>query len=189
MKYLFTKQEHYRLFVESNKTDRISKGLKIYTTSKDDLFSSFKLNEEIFNQPLPTKYIFKTDEDNKKEILFKSNSDNEYRLDIFFINEVDKGFVSHTSFSLADKSIEDTEEYEKLTNKNEMIEILNRVHYILKDLVKNYKIPDYIYIGGTEIEKKNIIYQYFLKVIVGERGFKKLNTTNYKTKYGLYFYL
>ena len=42
-------------------------------------------------------------------------------------------------------------------------------------------------IGGAKLLAKNNIYQYMLKVIVGEDGFKKLKTNKYNTGFGLYF--
>lgn len=180
MNYLYTRQEHYKMFIEKYNTDRLEKGLKIYTTSKSGLLN------EMFNQPIETEYeIFNIKNDIK--IIFKSKSDSEYRLDIFPIKEIDKGFVNHISFTLSDRSILDEDEYEKPTNKNEMIEILNRIHFIILDIVSKNIVSNYFCIGGTEIKEKNKIYEYFLKIIVGESGFDKLCTIIYKTKWGLYF--
>ena len=66
---------------------------------------------------------------------------------------------------------------------------MNRIHFILKDIIdKNYINNNLFCIGGTEIESKNNIYEYSLKVIVGNNGFDKLKTSVYpKTGWGLYF--
>ena len=76
-------------------------------------------------------------------------------------------------------------EYESPTNKGEIIEILNRLNYIIRDLVK-HGMENSFCIGGTEIQKKNDIYEYFLKVIGCD--FDKRNTSVYpKSGWGLYF--
>lgn len=179
MKYLHTKQEHYRLFVEKYKTDRLKKNLKIFTTSKDKLLIEHGIINEIFNNPINTKYdVFKAGNDFK--IIFSTNSNTKYRIDIIPISEIN-GFVNHISFSLSENEL-DKNDYEKLTNKNEMSEILNRIHFILNDLVKTKVIINYFCIGASEIEGKNKIYEYFLKVVVGENGFDKLHTDVYKNE-------
>lgn len=53
--------------------------------------------------------------------------------------------------------------------------------------VKNDTLSNYFCIGGIEIKSKNNIYEYFLKVVVGENGFEKLDTDLYDNKWGLYF--
>jgi hypothetical protein len=79
-------------------------------------------------------------------------------------------------------------DYNKPTGKNEMIELLNRLHFILKDLVSKNIINNNFCIGGTELIEKNNIYEFFLKVIVGDGGFEKINTNVYpKVGWGLYF--
>ena len=93
MKYLHTKREHYKLFLEDNKTDRLSKFLKVTTLSKNylKLYEASKGNfikEEIFNKPIGTEYsLSDIDNYNNRKILFKSNSNTEYKLDILSINE------------------------------------------------------------------------------------------------------
>ena len=195
MKYLYTKSDHYKKFVETNYTNRLHKGLKIWTTgSKNQLL---KINE-IFEAPLETEYIIHNHTNGGFKIIFKTKSETEYRLDIFLIKEFNK-IINHISFTIND-SIFDTipnnendyksinYEYDKLTNKGEMVEILNRIHFILVDLVSNKKINNEFCIGGTEIIEKNNIYEYFLKVVVGEDGFEKKKTDAYPNiGWGLYF--
>lgn len=178
MNYLYTKIEHYRLFFEKYNTDRLEKNLKLYTNSKTNLLN------EIFNNPIKTEYDIFYDENNIK-IIFITKSKTEYRLDIFPIDEKNKGLVNHISFSLSDSKLDD--EYEKLTNKNEMLDILNRIHYIIIDIVSKNIVNNYFCIGGKEIKEKNKIYEYFLKIVVGDKGFDKLETDIYNTKWGLYF--
>lgn len=203
MKYIYTKTEHYKMFCEKNKTNRLSKSVKILPESdKMNLFkitSGYKFNEEVFNESIETKYDIEELKENFFKIMFKTNSDIEYRLDIHVIDEVN-GIVNHIAFTennskfdtITNSSI-DFDEYEKNYNKptkhHEMIELMNRIHFILRDIIdKNYINNNLFCIGGTEIESKNNIYEYSLKVIVGNNGFDKLKTSVYpKTGWGLYF--
>jgi len=203
MKYIYTKTEHYKMFCEKNKTNRLSKSVKILPESdKMNLFkitSGYKVNEEIFNESIETKYDIEELKENFFKIIFKTNSDIEYRLDIHVIDEVN-GIVNHIAFTENDSKFDtipnssiDFDEYEKNYNKptkhHEMIELMNRIHFILKDIIdKNYINNNLFCISGTEIESKNNIYEYSLKVIVGNNGFDKLKTSVYpKTGWGLYF--
>jgi hypothetical protein len=203
MKYLYTKTEHYKLFVKENKNNRLSKDIKILPES--DKMSLFKislnsnLNEEIYDKPLETDYKLLKIKDNFIKVLFQSKSNINYRLDIHTIVEKN-GIVNHISFTEDDIKYDiipdkqsDFEQYEidynRLTGKNEMIELMNRIHYILSNLLSNDDLSNNSFcIGGTELIEKNNIYEYLLKVIVGDGGFKKINTDIYsKVGWGLYF--
>lgn len=184
MIYLYTKYDHYVFFIEKHKTDRLMKNLKISTHVKSGV-----LIKEILNNPIKTEYNIEYI-DNRILISFNSESNNKYRLDIFPIIEEDKSIdpINHISFSRFENSIDDEFEYENETGLNEMIEILNRIHYILKDLLSNDKINNYFCIGFSKSLRKNNIYKYALKIIVGDGGFDKLPTDIYPlTKFGLYF--
>jgi hypothetical protein len=98
-----------------------------------------------------------------------------------------KEFINHIVFSDYSNNLDDEDNYERLLDRNEMVEILNRIRFILLDLVKDKVINNKFCIGGTKLEKKNNIYEFLLKVIVGENGFKKELTDIYNTGYGLYF--
>ena len=198
MRYLYTKSEHYRKFLKENKTDRVSKGYKILPEGdKGFLFKSDSIQEEIFNTVLDTKYTI-SNINNRIKILFNTNSGTKYRIDIYPIQEFGK-LINHLAFTeenskfdevpkSGEEFIEYEDEYTKPTNRNEMIELMNRIHFILKDLVDNGKVNNSFCIGGTEIESKNSIYEYLLRVVVGKDGFKKLNTEVYpKVGWGLYF--
>ena len=186
MNYLHTKYEHYVKFVEQHKTDRLEKGLKIYTNSKTGLFKN-SINE-IFKDELNTQYKIVKDYPDML-ISFYTKSQNKYRLDIIQGIEKDKSneYINHIAFSDYNNDPNDEEAYETLLNRNEMIEVINRIHFILKDLNKINKINNQFCIGGTKLLAKNNIYQYVLKVLVGVDGFEKLETTVYKSGYGLYF--
>lgn len=182
MNYLYVKYEHYINFIE-NESDRIYKNLKIVTNSKGG-----GIIKEIFNVPISTEYKIEKYIPNIL-ISFYTESGYKYRLDIFRVDENDKfdGFINHITFSDYNNDPSDEEKYEELLKRNEMREIINRIHYILKDLVKNNTINNYFCIGGTKMLAKNNIYEYVLKVLVGDSGIKKLNTDVYKTNFGLYF--
>jgi hypothetical protein len=181
MKYLYTKTEHYKKFIFENNTNRLSKGIKIIPES--DKMSIFKkslncINEEIFQKPIITEYKIVKINDNFIKILFESNSKTDFILDINIIDEIN-GIVNHIAF----------EKYENDYNRLTGIKIESRIHFILLDLLKNEVLLNNLFcIGGTEIIEKNNIYEYLLKVIVGDDGFKKIKTEIYdKVGWGLYF--
>lgn len=182
MNYLYVRYDHYLNFINENKIDRLSKNLKITIASP----KKGKLLKEIFEHPVETEYKIEKYSPNML-ISFYTNSGNKYRLDIFRIVEGNKEFVNHLAFSDYENDVEDEENYEKLLDRNEVREILNRIHFILKDLLSGKTINNKFCIGGTKLVQKNKIYEYFLKVVVGENGFSKKYTDVYDTGYGLYF--
>jgi hypothetical protein len=181
MNYLYVKYNHYINFINENKSDRLNRNLKLMISST----KSGKILKEIFEYPLETTYKI---EEYSPNILvsFNSNSNNKYRLDIIKIFENDE-FINHIAFSDYENKLEDSDDYERLLDRNEFREILNRIHYIMIDLIDNGFINNKFCIGGTKLEKKNRIYQFFLKVVVGDSGIKKLKTDLYDTGWGLYF--
>ena len=52
-------------------------------------------------------------------------------------------------------------------------------------VILNSLVGDFC-IGGI-FYKKNNLYEYFLKFVVGENGFEKRKTNKYPTEWGLYF--
>lgn len=121
-------------------------------------------------------------------ISFKTNNDYKYRLDIFKCVEHDKSnnFINHMAFNDYNNDINDIDKYEELLNRNEMIEIINRIHYILKNLLKNNKINNNFCIGSKNLLAKNNIYQYILKILI-KNNFEKLSINIYDTGFELYF--
>lgn len=182
MNYLYVKYEHYIDFVSEN-SDRLYKNLKLMTNTKGG-----ELIKEIFNSPIETQFNIEKEEHNLL-ISFNTNNGYKYRLDIFRVFELDKSDkkINHISFSDYSNDPNDEEKYEELLKRNEMREIINRIHFILIELVKSNKIDNYFCIGGAKLLAKNNIYEYVLKVIVGDKGFDKLKTDKYKTQFGLYF--
>ena len=184
MKYLYSKYEHYLKFIEEHKTNRLCKNLKLMANSK-----SGDLIKEIFTSPVITDYKIEKYIPNLLISFYTSNKF-KYRLDIFRVIEEDKSkskFINHLAFSDYENDPDDENAYEQLLDRHEMIEILNRIYYILKSLISDSTINNYFCIGGTKLLEKNKIYEYMLKVLVGDYGFKKLPTKIYKTNFGLYF--
>jgi hypothetical protein len=183
MNYIYVKYENYNDFVSQYKTNRLSKNLKMMTNSKGG-----KLIKEIFTSPIETEYKIEKLIPNLL-ISFYSSSKFKYRLDIFRVieEEKSKNFINHIAFSAYNNDPNDEEGYEELIGRNEMREILNRLHFILKDLIKDKTINNSFCIGGTKLEEKNRIYEYMLKVLVGDDGFTKQSTDVYNTNFGLYF--
>lgn len=181
MKYLYSKNEHYNFFIKNEKNNRLDIGLKLLPSSK-----FIKINE-IYNSEINTDYNCIKDYNEYKSYVFKTNSNIEYRLDLFIIYEVTiNKRVNHISFTLSNIEWDD-EQYENLTNYNETIELLNRIRFIINDLVNKNKILNYFCIGGSDLKEKNSIYKYFLKTVIGESGFEKINTESYSTGWGLFF--
>lgn len=184
------KNEHYKKFIKENNTDKFSRFIKIWCPSKSYLLSFTEfgptLNEEIF-EPLYTNYIEEIVNNIHIVYYFETKSLTKYRLDIFKLSEFNTT-INHIGFSLANKSIDNQDEYEEETNKNESIELFSRIIFILNDLIQKNKINNEFCIGGSTFEKKNILYKNMLKYLVGPNGFQKRNTNYYpNVGWGIYF--
>ena len=198
MDYLYTQYKHYLKYVSENGTDRVHKGLKIF--SNTNKFSNFinLINEEIFERPVNCDYEIKYINDKQLKITFKSKNNVEYRLDIFKIFE-DNILYNHISFTINHsffdnnpKSQKEQDEldmkYEEPTNNYEVYDLLGRIRFILLSMVNSKVIENSFCVGGTLFLKKNNMYKYFLKLVVGENGFEKRDTNVYpKIGWGLYF--
>lgn len=203
MIYLQSKYEHYLKFVNENKTDRLYKGIKITTTDNKisnllKLSTNVKINEEIFENSIECEYSISKSENNHIKVTFNSKSETKYRIDIYKIIEGGE-IINHIGFSVDSErldnkptnQVEQNEhdiEYERLTNKYEIYDILGRIRFILIDMVINKIITNQFCIGGTSLLKKNSLYEFFLKVVVGKDGYEKRKTNCYpKIEWGLYF--
>lgn len=185
MKYLYTRNDHYRLFMEKNNNERLKKNLKIIPSTK------FNKVFEVFDRIIDTEYkVINKIIDNKKlkKCIFKTTSGNNYRLDLLLDYEANCGWTNHISFTTNDISNYNDENYENLTDKNEMIEILNRIKFIIKDLLENGELEHNNFcVGGAELEQKNNIYKNFLRIVVGDSGFDKVDIDGYSTGWVLVF--
>lgn len=181
MNYLYTRNEHFRMFMEKHNNERLKKNLKIIPSTK------FNRVFEIFDRIVDTEYKF-IDNSPIKTYIFKTNSEYEYRLDLYVDEEPNIGIVNHISFTssyIDDYQSIDYDGYK--TFKYEMIEVLNRIKFILKDLLEKEEIINSFCIGGTDLEKKNNIYQDFLRTVIGKDGFDKIPTKSYHCGWGLFF--
>lgn len=150
----------------------------IYSPSKNKILNNFEEVNEIFNGT-KTDYVINKN-NNDYLILFKSNSNINYRIDLIKdINNID---LYHIGFSLLTR---DTNNYDKLTNLNESKEVFSKVIYILKNVDTTIGSPEYC-IGATGNLKKDRIYQYMMRFI---DGWVKKNTTAYPLGWGIFFKL
>jgi hypothetical protein len=165
--------------------NRLDKWYKIYSASKTKtLFelSSGKLYEEEIFSGLETNY--KLDELNNDCYIIKfiSNSNTEYRFDLLKEPNLN---IYHLGFSLYDNNLNKIEEYESLTDKNEALEVFNRLIWILKDINPKLNIEEYC-IGATGDIRKDKIYQYMMRFV---SSWEKRNTNDYKLGWAIYFKL
>ncbi len=167
-------------YKEKYGSDKLDKWNSIYTKSKTKMLHDLGgiYEEEIFDG-IETAYKIKKNNDNYI-IIFNTISNTKYRFDLF--KEPNEN-IYHLGFSLYDTKDED---YEKLTFKNEAIELLNKIIWILKDVVKSLPSDYELCIGLTDNEKKNKIYEYMMKTI---SNWEKRETDYYDTGWGIYFKL
>lgn len=137
-------------------------------------FSTGKVYEEEIFQGIETEYKIVDD-----VILFKTNSNTEYRFDL--LKEPSTN-IYHLAFSLSENDLSDQDEYEKQTDKKESLELLNRLIWILKDFSANKDI-EYC-IGATGNLKKDRIYEYILKYV---SSWEKRDSDQYELGWALYF--
>ena len=173
---VLVKFEHYIKYVNENNSyylDRKNK-YRIWTKSKEFVLNGFNpINEEIFNGT-ETKYNVNKNEHNYC-LTFKTKSETEYRFDI---RKEPNTNIYHLMFSLNGINIDD---YEKLTESDESIEVFSKLIWILKDL--NLEVNEYC-IGATGNKKKDSIYEYMMRFV---KSWEKRNTNQYKLGWALYF--
>ncbi len=141
---------------------------------------------ELFKSPITTDYFVKNNDD-FKTCYFTTKSGNNYRLDLYEVDEPNIGLVNHISFSSADVKNYEDENYTNLTNRGEMLEILNRIRYIIEDLVKSEDVVNNFCIGDSILDSKNNIYEYFLKMVIGEDKYTKEKVGGYDNEWGFIF--
>lgn len=183
--YLKVRYSEYIRFMKSNGSDRIGKGVKL---------GPHFINE-VFDRKIKTEYSI-SDKDyhprNKElfriEISFITNSDTKYRIDIWSLVEMGER-SNHISFSLYDNVDENgdhTDEYEAPTNKEELYEVISRISFIIKDMIKKKILTNSFCIGGTTDVRKNKMYEKIL-FSVGAIDIEKRETELYTERWGLYF--
>jgi hypothetical protein len=172
MLHILVSNSTYNNYVKRYNNDVIYKGFKIYTYIEfrkkvfeifDTYFenteyqiSSYKFDERLSNYHKTEGY----------QIFFKTNSNNEYRIDLIpiknFNDNINSDFVYSLSFTLSHRDILDIN-YEDFTNLNETKEVLMRIG----DIILNLDIPKNYVIGNTILQKKINIYMKVASVFDG----------------------
>jgi hypothetical protein len=176
MNYL-VKREHYYEYVKEHGTNKLDRYNRIWTPEKSFILSNFgesELTTEIFENGYETDYTI-DEEDGNYKFIFKTNSGEEYRLDLR--KDVD---CYHIAFSLSKNELTSVDSYEKLTDRKESLEVLNRIIFILK----NIDFDTEYCIGATGDDSKDKIYEYMLKNV---SKWEKRDTDRYPNGWGLYF--
>jgi hypothetical protein len=180
--------DNYKL----DKITNITTGTKF---SENSQFGS-KINE-IFDKKIITNYsiekrkspIFSSDD---YIFTFKTNSGIEYRLDLLKHDDDKVSYENMYSvlFSLVENDpwSSDVLNYEKLTNKDEMIEILNRIRYIIEDWLDKTKLNITFVIGKSDNQKKNNIYEYFIRICLPTYNIKYDYSEHYFDNKAFYLY-
>jgi hypothetical protein len=181
--YILVKQNDFINYEKKYGHTRLDKWNRLFYPSKNKMLrevAGFIINEEIFDGEL-TNYDIKQ---NGYDYLinFKTNSGVEYRFDLSKEPNIDKN-IYHLSFSLF--NIEQ-DNYNNLTQKKESFEVLNRLIWILKDVVKLLPIDYEFCIGLSEDERRNSIYSYMMR---GITNWERRDTIHYDTGWGIYFKL
>jgi hypothetical protein len=140
-------------------------------------FNNFKLNEELDFDIKPTEYsILKISPlfVGKEDMIYRFVSKSGESYDIYFsltkesnhilsngenIDKYTKSFIPTIFFAPTERGLE-TSIFDKLTNKNEMLEVMGKVIYLINeyDKVNNFSV----YSIGEVDKKKYKFYSYFL---------------------------
>ena len=175
MTRILVKLDDFILYLENNKTDRLDNNNVIWSQSKSILISNLFL-EKAFDG-IETNYSLHKNQGGYL-IIFNSKSNSEYRFDLMRDNQN----IYHLGFSLSDSDISD---YEELTDKGESMDVFNRLIWILRDVSRVENIKKF-FIGSTNSEKKNRIYQYLMRYI---SKWEKRESDQYESGWGIYFEL
>ena len=177
---ILVKLEHFIKYQNKYNTTYLDKKTqyRIWSRSKNNLLEKiedYNIVNEILNGT-KTNYTSFKDNNNNLKLVFNTKS-NKYRFDLQHEKNTN---IYHLMFSEDDFK---SGEYEKLTNKNESIEVFSRLSYILKDFSKNLKNVEFC-IGATGNNAKDRLYEYFM---IYTKSWKKKNTNQYDLGWALYF--
>ena len=182
--YILVRLDDYLLYQERYGHNRLDRWHRIWSPSKSkalfELSTGKVYEEEIFNG-IETYYEI-TKDNSDYVVKFNSNSGDEYRFDIIKESHTD---IYHLAFSLLNNSIDKLDEYEKLTNKKNSLEVFNRLIWILKDITPKLNVSEYC-IGLSNNESKNNIYEYMMRFV---SGWEKRETSQYDLGWAIYFKL
>ena len=174
---ILVKLEHFVEYQTKYNTTYLDKKVKyrIWSRSKNTILEKIDNVNEILDGTKTVYTSFK-DENNNFKLIFNTKH-NKYRFDLQHEKNTN---IYHLMFSENDFK---SGEYEKLTNKNESIEVFSRLSYILKDFSKNLKNVEFC-IGATGDNAKDRLYEYFM---IYTKSWEKRNTQQYNLGWALYF--
>jgi hypothetical protein len=193
--HMSSSNKTYNDYVDSYKTDRLSKFIKIYTferfNGENIIFESFDKLYKDTNYNIVEYYYNSKDSNFNKipgyKIWFDTNSNNKYRIDLMplknFNKDIDSDFVFNISFTLDKYSIDDPN-YDDLTGLNEEKEVLLRIG----DILNNLDINKYFVIGETIIDKKMRIYKHILTYVFKDFKIKMSYCEGFINNNGLYIW-
>jgi hypothetical protein len=139
-------------------------------------FSDFILNE-ITSIPKKTLYTLKQDESTSFKgnlnyhAFFRTDSGVEYVLDLIYVEDIMSPYKNKSMFNISFTTKEQYDstsatKYEKETNKNEHLELMSRLIYIIEDIniYLTSKYGEIVYIiGETSNPKKINMYRDIIK--------------------------
>ena len=194
VKHFIVSNITYKNYINIHKTDRLDKFIKIYTFEKTKESIILESFDKIY---IDTSYKIKTKSFDKKytnykyhlgfQIWFKTDSNNEYRIDLIpiknFNEKISSDFVWSMSFTLSKYDINDIN-YEELTGLMEEREVLLRIG----DILNSVKIPKYFVIGNTILEKKIKIYKHILLFVFLDYNIEMSYCEGFLNDKGLYIW-
>jgi len=178
-KRVLVKLTDYNNYLDKYNTNKLDSKNEIFTLeSFPPKFyrDRIGINEEIF-EGIPCSYDFLEKSDDKILIKFSSKSLSEYRVDILKEPNFD---IWHIGFSEIDNELYDVEEYQSLTNKEESIDVISRIVWILSDFNMNVEYC----IGVTGDDRKDKIYEYIMRFV---SKWEKRKTNQYPIGWAIYF--
>ena len=176
---ILVKLEHFLEYQNKYNTAYLDKknGYRIWSRTKNNILEKiedYNITNEILDGTKTDYNVFK-DKNNNFKLIFNTKN-NKYRFDLQHEKDTN---IYHLMFTEDDFK---NGEYEKLTNKNESIEVFSRLSYILKDFSKELKDVEFC-IGATN-NAKNRLYEYFM---IYTKSWEKRYTDQYDLGWALYF--
>lgn len=179
---ILVKIEDFIDYQDKYKTTYLDKknNYRIWSRTKEKILENLEGYETI-NEILDgteTSYNISCDKQGNYMLIFFTKKGNKYRFDL----QHEKGTnIYHLMFSNDDFN---KGEYEKLTNRNESIEVFSRLSYILKDFIGKIDKDVEFCIGASGNESKDRLYEYFM---IYTKSWEKRKTNEYDLGWGLFF--
>jgi len=177
---ILVKLEHFIEYQNKYNTTYLDKknGYRIWSRTKNNILEKIGIKpiNEVLDGTETTYDIFKDEYGNFK-LLFDTKSENRYRFDLQHEKNTN---IYHLMFS--DENFK-SGEYERLTDRNESIEVFSRLSFILKNFSKKLANVEFC-VGATNNNSKNRLYEYFM---IYTKSWEKRNTEHYDFGWALYF--